>query len=70
MKSFRPATILVRTFGTFCISCKENAIQVNPRLPLESVGCYRSNTLYIPCTRYGPQLYSGGGGEILLRPCL
>ena len=40
--------------------------------PLKNVGCYKSNTFYISCTLYRPQLClgGGGGGKILLRPCL
>ena len=32
-------------------------------LPLHSVRCYKTNNFYIPCTGYGPQLYSGAGGR-------
>ena len=37
-------TILVKTFGTLCVSGAENAIQIDPPHPLDSVGCYKSNT--------------------------
>ena len=56
-------TILVKTFGTLCVLGEENVIQVDPPPPLNSVGCYKSNTFYISCTLYGPQLCLGGVGE-------
>ena len=71
--SKQKATILVKTFGTLCVLGEENVIQVDPLPPpLNSVGCYKSNTFYISCTLYGPQLCLGGEGwgKILLRPCL
>ena len=43
-------TILVKTFGTLCVLGDENVIQVDPPpppTPLNSVGCYKSNTFYI-----------------------
>ena len=36
-------------------------------LPLNSVGCYKSNTFYISCTLYGPQLRLAGVGENLVK---
>ena len=54
-------TILVKTFGTLCVLGDENVIQVDPPPPLNSVGCYKSNTFYISCTLYGPQLCLGVG---------
>ena len=47
-------TILVKTFGT-----------LHP--PLNSVGCYKSNTFYISFTLYGPQLCLGGWGKNLVK---
>ena len=44
------STILVKTFGTLCVLGVENVIQVDP-LPLNSVGCYKSNTFYLSCKR-------------------
>ena len=35
--------------------------------PLNSVGCYKSNTFYISCTLYGPQLRLAGVGENLVK---
>ena len=54
-------TILIKTFGTLCVLGDENVIQVDPPPPLNSVGCYKSNTFYISCTLYGPQLCLGVG---------
>ena len=58
-----PRTILVKTFGTLSVLGEENVLQVDPPPPLNSVGCYKSNTFYISCTLYGPQLCLGGVGE-------
>ena len=60
-------TILVKTFGTLCVLGDENVIQVDPPPPLNSVGCYKSNTFYISCTLYGPQLCLGGWGKNLVK---
>ena len=60
-------TILVKTFGTLCVLGDENVIQVDPPAPLNSVGCYKSNTFYISCTLYGPQLCLGGWGKNLVK---
>ena len=38
-----------------------------PPPPLNSVGCYKSNTFYISCTLYGPQLCLGGWGKNLVK---
>ena len=38
-------TVLVKTFGTLCVS--GGAIQIDPPPHLDSVGCYKSNTFYI-----------------------
>ena len=55
------ATILVKTFGTLWVLGEESVDP--PPLP-NSVGCYTSNTFYISCTLYGPQLsLKGGGGK-------
>ena len=54
------STILVKTLGTICVSGEENVIQVDPSLPpppLNSVGCYKSNTLYIFWICQGPQVW-------------
>ena len=63
-------TILVKTFGTLCVLGDENVIQVDPSPPLNSVGCYKSNTFYISCTLYGPQPCLGGWGKNLVKACL
>ena len=35
---------------------------------MNSAGCYKSNTFYLSCTLYGPQLcLGGGGGENLVK---
>ena len=60
-------TIPVKTFGTLCVLGDENVIQVDPPPPLNSVGCYKSNTFYISCTLYGPQLCLGGWGKNLVK---
>ena len=49
--SITRSTILVKTFGILCVSGEENVIQVKPPPPLNSVGCYKSNTFYIFCIR-------------------
>ena len=36
-------SILVKTFGTLCVSELENVIQLSPTSPLDRVGCYKSN---------------------------
>ena len=66
VQSGRTLTILVKTFGTLCVLGEENVIKVDPPPPLNSVGCYKSNTIYISCTLYGPQLCLGGVGENLV----
>ena len=33
---------------------------------MNSVGCYKSNTFYISCSLYGPQLCLGGVGKNLV----
>ena len=53
-------TILVKTLRRLCVLGEENVIVVDPPPPLNSVGCYKSNTLYISCTLYEPQLCLGG----------
>ena len=60
-------TILVKRFETLCVLGDENVIQVDPPPPLNSVGCYKSNTFYISCTLYGPQLCLGGWGKNLVK---
>ena len=62
-------TILVKTFGTLCVLGDENVIQVDHPTPppLNSVGCYKSNTFYISFTLYGPQLCLGGWGKNLVK---
>ena len=51
-------TILVKTLGT---------LSSWPPSPLNSVGCYKSNTFYISCTLYEHQLCFGGVGKNLVR---
>ena len=37
-------------WDTLCLGA-EDAIQIDPPPHLDSVGCYKSNTFYISCTR-------------------
>ena len=65
-------TILVKTFGTLCVSGEENVIQVDPPHPLNTrVLGVTSKTLFTYFA-YGKDLNFvwGGGGKILFRPCL
>ena len=63
--SFVVRTILVKTFGTLCVVGEENVIQVDHPPPLNSFGCYKSDSFYISCVLYGPRLCLGGVGEKL-----
>ena len=45
----RDSTILVKTFGTLCVSGEENVIQVDPPSPGTVLGV--TNTFCISCTR-------------------
>ena len=45
----RDSTILVKTFGTLCVSGEENVIQVDPPSPWTVLGV--TNTFCISCTR-------------------
>ena len=68
----RDSTILVKTFGTLCVSGEENVIQVDPPPPLNiRVLGVTSQTLFTYFA-YGKDLNFvwGGGGKILFRPCL
>ena len=57
--------ILNHTFTT--ILGEENVFLVDPPFPLNSVWCYKPNTFYRTSTLFEA---GGGGGGILLRPCL
>ena len=66
------STILVKTFGTLCVLGVENVIQVDP-LPPEHCWVLQVKTPFTYLANIkdlnfvqGP----GGGGKILLRPCL
>ena len=60
-------TIIVKTFGTLCVLGEGKCNSSWPPSPLNSVGCYKSNTFYISCTLYGPQLCLGGWGKNLVK---
>ena len=57
-------TILVKTFGTLCVSGEENVFHVDPPFPLNSVGCYKPNTFYRTST-----LFEEGGGGVGGKSC-
>ena len=59
-------SILAKTFGTLCVSGEEN---VDPRPPLNSVGCYKSNTFYIFFlhTLRTSTLFRWGGGKTVVK---
>ena len=47
----RDSTILVKTFGTLCVSGEENVIQVHPPPPSPWTVLGVTNTFCISCTR-------------------
>ena len=60
LSNIHVSTILVKRLGTICVSGEENVIQVDPPPPLNSIGCYKSNTLNIFCTPLN--FVEGGAG--------
>ena len=71
--SKQKATILVKTFGTLCVLGEENVIQVDPLPPPPPEQCWVlqvKHLLHILYTLWTSTLFRGGGGKILLRPCL
>ena len=72
MWSRRVTTILLKTFGTLCVSGEENVIQVDPRPPEQCWVLQLKHLLHILYTLRTSTLFWGGGvgGKILLRPCL
>ena len=49
-----------KCLGHFVFRCGRCNSNIDPPPPLDSVGCYKSNTFYISCTCWGPQLCSEG----------
>ena len=66
------STILVKTFGTLCVLGVENVIQVDP-LPPEQCWVLQVKTPFTYLANIKDLNFvqgKGGGGKILLRPCL
>ena len=66
---FYKPTILDKTFGTLCVSGKENVIEVDP-LPSWTVLSVTSQTPFIYFVHVKGLNFVPGGGGILLRACL